>query len=222
MAAPIADRKALTALMRTIVFSDVHGEPDIIRDVIAHSGHVAGRDRLIFAGDAIDIGRDSLGCLELLEELGAEFLVGNHEWGAFVDWGFEPLAPGVDEWIQLHIADGRWVLAAEADGVLVTHAVVSAQWAGIFTSVADGDVAKFAAMLNHGFLGAVELGASASGGVIDDGGPLWWRPRGSDRHGLPDVTQVCGHTPNELVAGGNAAVLTAERFYRGRVGRRQL
>lgn len=51
--------------MRTIIFSDVHGEPGIIRAVVEHSNYTPGVDRLIFAGDAIEIGRDSLGCLEL-------------------------------------------------------------------------------------------------------------------------------------------------------------
>ena len=49
--------------MRTIVFSDVHGEPAIIHRVLEHSGYDPDVDRLLFAGDAIDIGRDSWGCL---------------------------------------------------------------------------------------------------------------------------------------------------------------
>jgi len=51
--------------MRTIIFSDVHGEPSIIAAVVQHSNYRPGIDRLIFAGDAIEIGRDSLGCLQL-------------------------------------------------------------------------------------------------------------------------------------------------------------
>jgi len=69
--------------VRTIVFSDVHGEPDIIAAVVAHSGFDASVDRLVFAGDAIEIGRDTSRCLDLLEELGAECLVGNQEYGVF-------------------------------------------------------------------------------------------------------------------------------------------
>ena len=185
--------------MRTIVFSDVHGEPGIIRGVVEHSGYVAGDDRLVFAGDAIDIGRDSAGCLALLGELGAEFLAGNHEWGAFIDWGFEPLAPEVEEAVRRHITAGDWPLAAEADGVLITHAGVSAGWAGLFASVARGDVARFVDALNHGFRSAVDLGIEAVGGVVDDDGPLWWRPRGRQAVGLPGVAQVCGHTPREIM-----------------------
>ena len=70
--------------MRTIVFSDVHGEPELIRRVLDHSAYRPGDDRLIFAGDAIEVGRDSAGCLDLLAEIGAECLVGNHEYAAFV------------------------------------------------------------------------------------------------------------------------------------------
>ena len=185
--------------MRTIVFSDVHGEPDIIHGVVEHSGYVAGEDRLIFAGDAIDIGRDSAGCLKLFDELGAEFLVGNHEWGAFIDWGFEPLAPEVDAAVTKHISDGDWPLAAQADGVLITHAGVSAEWADVFDEVAEGDVARFVDALNLGFRGAVELGMFAAQGVIGDDGPLWWRPPCRDGVGLPGVAQVCGHTPREIM-----------------------
>ncbi len=49
--------------MRTIVFSDIHGEPAIIDRVLEHSGYRPDVDHLLFAGDAIDIGRDSWGCL---------------------------------------------------------------------------------------------------------------------------------------------------------------
>jgi len=49
--------------MRTIIFSDVHGEPASIRGVLAHSEYRSDKDRLVFAGDAIDIGTDSWGCL---------------------------------------------------------------------------------------------------------------------------------------------------------------
>lgn len=187
--------------MRTIVFSDVHGEPDIIRGVVEHSGYVAGDDRLVFAGDAIDIGRDSAGCLALLDELGAEFLVGNHEWGAFIDWGFEPLAPEVEEAVNRHIMAGDWPLAAEADGVLITHAGIAATWAAVFAAVGGGEVARFVKALNAGFRDAVELGMLAAGGVVADDGPLWWRPRGREAVGLPGVVQVCGHTPPEIMAG---------------------
>ena len=186
--------------MRTIVLSDVHGEPDIIRGVVEHSGYVADDDRLVFAGDAIDIGRDSAGCLALLDDLGAEFLVGNHEWGAFIDWGFEPLAPEVEEAVTRHIKAGDWPLAAEADGVLITHAGISATWAGVYAAAARGEVVRFVDALNAGFRGAVALGMLAAEGVVADDGPLWWRPCGREAVGLPGVVQVCGHTPPEILA----------------------
>lgn len=49
--------------MRTIVFSDVHGEPAIIHRVLDHSHYSPQSDRLVFAGDAVEVGRDSWGCL---------------------------------------------------------------------------------------------------------------------------------------------------------------
>lgn len=185
--------------VRTIVFSDIHGEPDIIRGVIEHSGYSPGEDRLIFAGDAVDIGRDSAGCLEALDDLGAELLAGNHEYGVFVDWEFEALEADVVEAVKRRLASGDWLLAAESDGVLVTHAGVSASWADEFVNGAGGDVARFTAALNEQFLGAIESGPLATRAVVDAEGPLWWRPdRGVSE--LPGIVQVCGHTPVELLA----------------------
>jgi hypothetical protein len=145
--------------MRTIVFSDVHGEPAIIRGVLEHSGYSAGEDRLVFAGDAIDIGRDSAACLALLDELEAEFLVGNHEYGAFVDWGFEPLEDNVEETVKRRIESGAWPLAAEAQGVLITHAGVSAGWNSEFRGAGEGEVARFAEALNDRFRRVIQHGA---------------------------------------------------------------
>ena len=110
--------------MRTIIFSDVHGEPSIITAVVEHSNYNPDTDRLIFAGDAIGIGRDSLGCLQLLEELGAQCLVGNHEFMAAIGDPLEchGLADDDVAWLRQGIRSGRWRLATQAEGVLIMHA----------------------------------------------------------------------------------------------------
>jgi len=199
--------------VRTIVFSDVDGEPDVIRGVLEHSHYSMSNDRLIFAGDAIDIGRDSAGCVSLLDELGAEFLVGNHEYGAFVDWGFEPLDQDVAETVRRRIQSGDWRLAAVADGVLITHAGLSAQWEDQFRDAGGCDIERFTEALNDEFRGAVELGLWATEGVLDDDGPLWWRP-GRGEVELPGVPQVLGHTPPELLGSRESVDRLAESgFY---------
>ena len=106
--------------MRTIIFSDVHGEPSIIAAVVEHSNYNPDTDRLIFAGDAIGIGRDSLGCLKLLDALGAECLVGNHEFMAAIGDPLECHGLADDDVARLRegIRSGRWRLATQADGLL--------------------------------------------------------------------------------------------------------
>jgi hypothetical protein len=187
--------------MRTIVFSDVHGEPDVIRSVVAHSGFKAGADRLVFAGDAIEVGRDSEGALDLLEELGAEFLVGNHEYALFVDGPleYEQLGAEAEATVLDRIGSGEWALVSEAGGVLITHAGLSQSFAEQFAAVtAQGTVADFAAHLNEEFREAIGSRDLVLDGVCGRGGPLWYRPRGGVAP-LRGVMQVAGHTPVSLL-----------------------
>ena len=189
--------------MRTIVFSDVHGEPSIIRGVVEHSGYRPGADRLIFAGDAIEVGSDSWGCLELLDELDVEFLVGNHEYAAWEGCPIEldslsRLDVRVQSVVTRHIDAGDWMLAAHADGVLITHAGVGNGFAADLES-AGGDVGLLADALNAEFAGAVAMGPGvAAEDVIQEDGPLWFRP-GSRPPPLSGVAQVAGHTPPEIM-----------------------
>lgn len=193
--------------MRTIVFSDVHGEPAVIRRVVEHSAYRPGVDRLIFAGDAVEVGRDSWGCLELLDELDVEFLIGNHDYSV---WDGTPIE---DECLDLHvhaaitrrIDAGQWLLAASADGVLITHAGVSQAFAANLGAGAEGDAEVLAAALNVGFAAAVQMGPGRStSNVVGEGGPLWYRPSAHARP-LTSPVQVAGHTPPEILAGGNPA-----------------
>ena len=201
--------------MRTIVLSDVHGEPELIRRVLDHSAYRPGDDRLIFAGDAIEVGRDSAGCLDLLAEIGAECLVGNHEYAAFVGWPLEAddVEPSVADRVAQVLESGDWSLTAEADDVLITHAGVSQRYADEFENAGRRDVARFAAALNEEFAGAVTLGMMATEGVVDEFGPLWYRPDDGPRP-LVGVVQVVGHTPPELIGGvGEAQRWSAQGFY---------
>lgn len=198
--------------MRTIVFSDVHGEPDIIAAVVAHSGFDASIDRLVFAGDAIEIGRDASRCLDLLEELGAECLVGNHEYAVFTGRPVEdePLDPAFVRRVTESIESGRWRLAASADGVLITHAGVDERF-GLGLEPGDRSSAEFIAqLLNDEFAIAVASRSRKAGTVVGFSGPLWWRP-GFDGDPVPGVTQVAGHTPPEILSGTDAAAYWAEK-----------
>jgi Calcineurin-like phosphoesterase len=198
--------------VRTIVFSDVHGEPDIIAAVLTHSGFDAGIDRLVFAGDAIEVGRDSSRCLDLLEELGAECLVGNHEYGAFTGHPVEeePPDPALVERVAESITSGRWRLAASAGGVLITHAGVDKRFA-VDLGPGEADAAEFIArVLNDQFETAVASRSRKAGSVVGYSGPLWWRP-GLNGDPVPGVIQVAGHTPPEMMAETGAAAHWAQK-----------
>jgi hypothetical protein len=198
--------------VRTIVFSDVHGEPDIIAAVIAHSGFNKGVDRLLFAGDAIEVGRDSARCLDLLEDLGAECLVGNHEYGVFIEHPVEDehLDPAVSGRIRESIESGRWRVAAAADGVLISHAGVDERFAVDPESGLSGDAEFIARALNEQFETEVARRSMKAGSVVGSSGPLWWRP-GVWGDPVPGVIQVVGHTPPEMMAETDAAARWGQR-----------
>ena len=64
---------------RTIMIGDVHGclrELDLLLDSLQPSRH----DEVLFLGDLIHKGPDSLGVLRRARELDARCLLGNHEW----------------------------------------------------------------------------------------------------------------------------------------------
>jgi hypothetical protein len=197
--------------MRTVVFSDVHGEPSIIAAVVEHSNYQPGVDRLIFAGDAIGIGRDSLGCLQLLGELGAECLVGNHEFMAAIGDPLECHGLAADDVARLRegIQSGRWRLATQADGLLITHAGLGITYLKRYQRA--GSLSALIHALNAELETALAQGASATNELAyDSGGPLWWRP-GWSIPPLPDVVQVVGHTPPELPARWSPGVDWSQR-----------
>lgn len=199
--------------MRTIVFSDAHGEPDVIRRVLTHSGYRPGDDRLVFAGDAIEVGAHSWECLELLEELGAEVLVGNHE---IAVWYGHPLEPeSLDAHVQAavvrNIDAGRWKVAAVAGGVLITHGGVSNAFADELGAGMNGDTDHLADQLNRELELAVALGSdSCTCDALEEGGPLWYRPS-EDLPPLGGVMQLAGHTPPELLWADGAAASWAKK-----------
>lgn len=64
---------------RTIFIGDVHGMLDELQALIAKLKVSTGEDRLVFVGDLVDKGPDSLGVLRYVRELGALVVIGNHE-----------------------------------------------------------------------------------------------------------------------------------------------
>lgn len=193
---------------RTIIVSDIHGSMDALNAALSHSNFDASADRLIAAGDMIDVGTDDV--VAALEDLGATVLVGNHEIAAALGLRIFPqneesLARS-DEFAD-KISSGAWKLAAEAEGWLVTHAGVSATLSDLIRHNPD-DPSAIAAILNvrfgDEFADAVEHRPLSWADleryrlIGGQSGPLWFRP--TDLSLLPSgLRQVVGHTPPDLV-----------------------
>lgn len=65
---------------RDIVISDVHGCLEELNELLRLIEYTK-RDRLVFAGDLVDRGPDSVGVIERVRKLGAISVIGNHdEW----------------------------------------------------------------------------------------------------------------------------------------------
>ena len=65
-------------MARTLVVGDVHGCLDELRDLL-DAVHYSSADRLVFVGDLVDRGPDSVGVVRLAQDLGAVAVLGNHE-----------------------------------------------------------------------------------------------------------------------------------------------
>lgn len=59
---------------RCICIADCHGRTELITNVLQHSNYNPDEDRLIFAGDFLDIGPNGRECLDILAENKAEML----------------------------------------------------------------------------------------------------------------------------------------------------
>jgi hypothetical protein len=64
---------------RAIIVGDVHGCAAELRSLLDRVAYVRGSDRLVFVGDLVARGPDSLGVLDVVRETGGEVVRGNHE-----------------------------------------------------------------------------------------------------------------------------------------------
>lgn len=71
---------------RLIVIGDIHGMRSDLERLLAKLDFDSTHDHLICAGDMISKGPDSIGVLELLMQLGASAVRGNHEDGVLKAW----------------------------------------------------------------------------------------------------------------------------------------
>ena len=193
---------------RTIVISDAHGYPQLVRNALEHAQYEAGVDRLVFAGDFADRGPDGRACLELIEASGAEVLWGNHDVAVLLGRPIDPQHPA-SRTLRPHFLErfttGAWKLALCVDGVLVTHAGLSRVYRHDWEACGH-DPERLAAALNEEFQLVLDPYAGAEGEhdrgdhrkprLLNEMGPLWFRPTPALPEGLlQGVTQVCGHSP---------------------------
>jgi hypothetical protein len=88
-------------MQRTIIVGDVHGCLDELQALLLQCGVVRG-DRVVLAGDLVAKGPDSRGVVQLVREIGALAVLGNHD-----DFC-------IDVWRRRHQAEARrprrWLL----------------------------------------------------------------------------------------------------------------
>jgi hypothetical protein len=224
----VPTRPRLARRRRTFVLSDVHGYPRLIRNALTHGHFDTALDRLVYAGDALDRGPDPKGCIDLLTGLQADVLFGNHEVAVLLGFRVFEQDPR-----SLHFGDflrakafvpmptARWRVAIGVDGVLITHAGLSAEYGRTITGANGTDPRLLAAAINREFVDAVTGTRAArhwdgeqgeERGVLGPDGPLWFRPDPrSARVPLPGLRQIAGHTPHEMVPVGPGGPL--EEFH---------
>jgi hypothetical protein len=193
--------------MRTIVTGDAHGYPWLIKNALEHAGFDPGKDRFVFTGDFLDRGPEPQECLDLIEQYATTVLVGNHELAVLLEdpiTPFDPASALFEPYLRsrvLEVEPGEaWRCAIAVDGVLITHAGVSARYERALDEECGGDIAVFADWLNKAFdeslRASIARWAVDWEGLLGLDGPFWFRPRGLRAHEvLRGVSQIAGHTP---------------------------
>lgn len=118
---------------RLLVIGDVHGCVEEARDLLKLCEHDRKQDVVIFVGDLVNKGPDSLGALRLARDIGAHCVFGNHEDNvlrAHRDWirGKKKIKKSLEYVKKLSEKDLRYLnamphtLNVPTHGILVVHA----------------------------------------------------------------------------------------------------
>lgn len=172
-------------MQRCIVIADAHGQPWLIQNALDHAKYDPDRDRLVFAGDLVDIGFDALDCIRLLKENHAELLCGNHDLAIVLGKRIWPQNSFDHETESAIIAmKDEFKIATMSYGFLITHAGLAKSFKLPEPYSIPG---SYSDDLNHMLYD--ELWTNNS--------PLWYRPTPDN---LPrDIPQIVGHTPPEWI-----------------------
>ncbi len=192
----------------TLVVSDVHAFPEFLENALRRSGFRAGVDRLVFAGDLLDRGGRPGACLERLDELHAEMLIGDHDHATMLGYFIGEQSPASRDYRQellRRFSSGALNLVTHVDGVLISHAGLARAFAADFATVGR-DPARLAELLNEEF--RRDLARQLSQGMtqpeprtLDGHSPMWLRvdDRGvGPKRLLGGIEQVAGHTTPDV------------------------
>jgi hypothetical protein len=201
---------------RVIGLSDVHGYPHLVNNVIKHSEFEKGKDRLIVVGDWADRGPKSIECFNILDELGAEFIIGNHEAAHLFGTRISPYDYSIDrdkEFMKtqyIKLMNGGYKVAIYANGFVFSHAGISIPLYNRITSRNDmlSSAVSFVDYLNSTLEGVIEWDEEKQEFYMYDPltgpdyflyseGPYWFRPFEQYQHisGLYNgFKQVFGHS----------------------------
>ena len=113
-----------------VVIGDVHGCIDELKALLKKLEYSPSKHRLIFVGDLINKGPDSLSVLKLVRGLDAEVVLGNHEMNFIKQCQRgvkrseeqkaleKQLGPNLDQWVEYM---STWPLYIEANDFMVVH-----------------------------------------------------------------------------------------------------
>jgi hypothetical protein len=188
----------------TLVVSDVHAYPEFLENALRRSRFRAGVDRLVFAGDLLDRGGQPGACLERLDELHAEMLIGDHDHATMLGYFIGEQSPASRDYrraLLRRFLSGALSLVTHVDGVLISHAGLSRAFAADFAAVGR-DPARLARHVNEEFRRDLERQLShgmtlPEPRTLDGHSPMWLRVDDSDvgpGRLLDGVEQIAGHT----------------------------
>jgi len=166
--------------MRVIILSDCHGSPHLIQNVLDHSEYEKTKDKLIFAGDLVDINYQPVECLDLLLDNNALLLWGNHDVAYILNKSIWPQNQfNYDFCDKLHEIKNQIKVAIHCKKILITHAGLSE---------------SFYKNLDRSEDIIEQINSIPLEKLWNDNSPLWYRPV-KDNPPEKSLNQVVGHTP---------------------------
>jgi hypothetical protein len=207
----------------TLVVSDVHAFPEFLENALRGSGSCPSIDRLVFAGDLLDRGGQPGDCLERLDELGAEMLIGDHDHATLLGYFIgeqSPASSGYREVLRRRFSSGGLNLVTSVDRVLISHAGLSRAFAPDFAEVGR-DPVRLAERINEEFRRDVQRQLSVGVGqpeprTVDTWSPMWLRiddPDVGPERLLGGVEQIAGHTTPSVLRRWTEADFRAAGLY---------